>query len=72
MYIIIHISFLFYTYTYYYILLIIFSRDYLEIFGGRFGKIWIAPVILAKLTPLTPTSDPHTFCTRVYRGHLLN
>ena len=45
MYIIIVLSFLFYTYTYYYILLIMFSRDYLEIFGGRFGKIWIAPVI---------------------------
>ena len=45
MYIIIVLSFLFYTYTYYYILLIIFSRDYLEIFGGRFGKVWIAPFI---------------------------
>ena len=45
MYIIIVLSFLFYTYTYYYILLIIFSRDYLEIFGGRFGRIWMAPVI---------------------------
>ena len=45
MYIIIVLSFLFYTYTYYYILLIFFSRDYLEIFGGRFGRIWIAPVI---------------------------
>ena len=71
MYIIIVLSFLFYTYTYYYILLIIFSRDYLEIFGGRFGRIWMAPVINADVLFLHSTLVVHTgivYCD-IYQSH---
>ena len=70
MYIIIVLSFLFYTYTYYYILLIIFSRDYLEIFGGRFGRIWMAPVIYVQNELFLGCTGSPTYVKRTpYSGY---